>query len=83
MTSVTIPKLQQMKRDGEKIVGVVVWDYQMARIVDRTNIEIMSVGDTVGFNLWGQANPARSHNGSNGDRSPGRSARDRACARKL
>lgn len=57
MTSVTIPKLQQMKRDGEKIVGVVVWDYQMARIVDRTNIEIISVGDTVGFNLWGQANP--------------------------
>lgn len=55
--NVTIPKLHQMKRDGEKIVGVVVWDYQMARIVDRTNIEIISVGDTVGFNLWGQANP--------------------------
>ena len=54
---VTIPKLQQMKRDGEKIVGVVAWDYQMARIVDRTNIEIMSVGDTVGINLWGQPNP--------------------------
>ena len=54
---VTIPKLQQMKRDGEKIVGVVVWDYQMACIVDRTNIEIMSVGDSVGINLWGQPNP--------------------------
>lgn len=54
---VTVPKLQQMKRDGEKIVGVVVWDYQMARIVDRTGIEIMSVGDTVGINLWGQPNP--------------------------
>lgn len=53
----TIPKLHQMKRDGEKIVGVVVWDYQMARIADRTSIEIMSVGDTVGFNLWGQSNP--------------------------
>ncbi len=54
---VTIPKLQRMKRDGKKIVGVVVWDYQMACIVDRTNIEIMSVGDTVGINLWGQPNP--------------------------
>ena len=54
---VTIPELQRMKRDGKKIVGVVVWDYQMACIVDRTNIEIMSVGDTVGINLWGQPNP--------------------------
>lgn len=54
---VTIPQLHQMKQDGEKIVGVVVWDYQMARIVDRADIEIISVGDTVGINLWGQPNP--------------------------
>jgi len=54
---VTIPHLHQMKRNGEKIVGVVAWDYQMARIVDRAGVEIISVGDTVGFNLWGQANP--------------------------
>lgn len=54
---VTIPGLQQMKNDGEKIVGVVVWDYQMARIVDRVGVEIMSVGDSVGINLWGQPNP--------------------------
>ena len=46
-----------MKRDGEKIVGVVVWDFQMAQIVDRAAVEIISVGDTVGLNLWGQANP--------------------------
>ncbi|MFN2460663.1 MAG: 3-methyl-2-oxobutanoate hydroxymethyltransferase [Candidatus Velthaea sp.] len=54
---VTIPALQQMKRDGHKIVGVVAWDYQMARIVDRAGVDIISVGDTVGINLWGQANP--------------------------
>ena len=54
---VTIPQLQQMKRDGRKIVGVVVWDYQMAQIVDRAGVEILSVGDTVGINLWGQPNP--------------------------
>lgn len=42
-----------MKRDGKKIVGVVVWDYQMARIVDRAGVEIVSVGDSVGINLWG------------------------------
>jgi 3-methyl-2-oxobutanoate hydroxymethyltransferase len=54
---VTLPALQAMKRDGRKIVGVVVWDYQMARIVDRAGVDIVSVGDTVGVNLWGQANP--------------------------
>ena len=56
-SKVTIPDLQQMKRDGKKIVGVVVWDYQMASIVDRVGVEIMSVGDSVGINLWGQPNP--------------------------
>src|SRR6202165_2855736 len=54
---VTIPALQQMKRDGRKIVGVVAWDYQIAQIVDRVGVDIVSVGDTVGVNLWGHANP--------------------------
>jgi len=48
---VTIPALHQMKRDGQKIVGVVAWDYQIAQIVDRAGVEIVSVGDTVGINL--------------------------------
>ena len=55
--AVTIPALQQMKRDGKKIVGVVAWDYQMAQIVDRAGVEIVSVGDTVGINLWVQPTP--------------------------
>lgn len=54
---VTVPALQQMKRDGRKIVGVVAWDWQMAQIVDRAGVDIVSVGDTVGINLWGHANP--------------------------
>jgi 3-methyl-2-oxobutanoate hydroxymethyltransferase len=54
---VTIPELHQMKRDGRKIVGVVAWDYQIAQIVDRAGVDIVSVGDTVGINLWGQPNP--------------------------
>jgi 3-methyl-2-oxobutanoate hydroxymethyltransferase len=56
-TPVTIPALHQMKRDGKKIVGVVAWDYQIARIVDRAGVDIISVGDTVGINLWGHATP--------------------------
>jgi 3-methyl-2-oxobutanoate hydroxymethyltransferase len=57
MEKVTIPALQAMKRAGKKIVGVVAWDYQIAQIVDRAGVDIVSVGDSVGINLWGQANP--------------------------
>jgi 3-methyl-2-oxobutanoate hydroxymethyltransferase len=56
-TEVTLADLQSMKDAGEKIVGVVAWDYQMARIVDKAGVDLVSVGDTVGVNLWGQANP--------------------------
>jgi 3-methyl-2-oxobutanoate hydroxymethyltransferase len=51
---VRVAALQQMKRDRRKIVGVVVYDYQMAQIVDRAGVDIVSVGDSVGVNMWGQ-----------------------------
>jgi 3-methyl-2-oxobutanoate hydroxymethyltransferase len=54
---VTISALHQMKRDGIKIVGMVAWDVQIAQIVDRAGVDIVSVGDTVGVNLWGHASP--------------------------
>ena len=54
---VTLGALQQQKRDGRKIVAVVAWDYQLARICDRAGVEIVSVGDSVGVNLWGHPNP--------------------------
>jgi 3-methyl-2-oxobutanoate hydroxymethyltransferase len=53
MDRITIAALQQMKRDGRKIVGAVVYDYQMARIADRAGVDIVSVGDSVGVNMWG------------------------------
>ncbi|MFF3465104.1 3-methyl-2-oxobutanoate hydroxymethyltransferase [Streptomyces sp. NPDC001984] len=54
---VTLRGLRRMKGEGRKIVGVVAWDYQIARIADRAGVDLVSVGDTVGVNLWGQANP--------------------------
>src|SRR5499427_5827671 len=54
---ISIPALQQMKRDGQRSVGVVAWDYQIARIADRAGVDFVSVGDSVGVNLWGHANP--------------------------
>jgi 3-methyl-2-oxobutanoate hydroxymethyltransferase len=44
-----------MKEDGRKIVGVVVYDYQMAQIADRAGVDIVSAGDSVGVNMWGHA----------------------------
>ena len=51
----TISALRQMKRDGRKIVGVVAWDTEIARIADRAGVDFISVGDSVGLNLWGHA----------------------------
>jgi 3-methyl-2-oxobutanoate hydroxymethyltransferase len=56
-SKVTIPILQQMKRAGQKIVGVVAWDFQIAQIIDRAGVDIVSVGDSVGTNLWGHPSP--------------------------
>ena len=55
--AVTLPALLQMKREGRKSVGIVAWDYQMARIADRAGVDIVSVGDSVGVNLWGHSSP--------------------------
>src|SRR6516164_2314631 len=54
---VTLPTLTRMKREGRKCVGVVAWDYQIARIAERAGVDIVSVGDSVGVNLWGHSNP--------------------------
>jgi 3-methyl-2-oxobutanoate hydroxymethyltransferase len=51
----TISDLQRMKREGRKSVGVVAWDYQIARIADRAGFDFISVGDSVGVNLWGRS----------------------------
>jgi len=54
---VTVIELAHMKREGKKSAGVVAWDYQIARIADRAGVDIVSVGDSVGVNLWGHENP--------------------------
>lgn len=58
MKKLTVALLQKMKRDGRKIVGVVVYDYPTAQIADRAGVDLVSVGDSVGANLWGQPTEA-------------------------
>jgi 3-methyl-2-oxobutanoate hydroxymethyltransferase len=50
----TVDELHAMKRAGRKIVGVVAWDTPTARILDRAGVDLVSVGDSVGVNLWGR-----------------------------
>src|SRR5688572_16099344 len=52
-----IADLHRMKREGRKIVGVVAWDYQIAQLAERAGVDLVSVGDSVGVNLWGHASP--------------------------
>jgi 3-methyl-2-oxobutanoate hydroxymethyltransferase len=46
--------LRELKRAGKKIVAVVCWDTPTAQIADRAGVDLVSVGDSVGVNLWGQ-----------------------------
>lgn len=58
MDRITVPVLQQMKREGRKIVAVVAWDAHMAAIAERAGVDMVSVGDSVGMNLWGRSEEA-------------------------
>jgi 3-methyl-2-oxobutanoate hydroxymethyltransferase len=55
MDRLTIPLLQAMKREGRKIVGVVAWDTPMAQLAERAGVDLLSIGDSIGKNLWGHA----------------------------
>jgi 3-methyl-2-oxobutanoate hydroxymethyltransferase len=50
----SLARLAELKRAGKKIVAVVAWDMPMARIADAAGVDLVSVGDSVGVNLWGQ-----------------------------
>ncbi|MYC32169.1 MAG: 3-methyl-2-oxobutanoate hydroxymethyltransferase [Chloroflexi bacterium] len=51
--AITIRRLAQMKRDGEKIPMVTAYDYTAARIADAAGIPIILVGDSLGMVVLG------------------------------
>jgi 3-methyl-2-oxobutanoate hydroxymethyltransferase len=50
---VTVPALVAMKRRGEKIAMLSAYDYPMARIADRSGVDVILVGDTLGMVVLG------------------------------
>ena len=56
MAKLTVAALQQMKRDGIKIMAAVCYDRQIAEILDRAGVDVISVGDSGGRTLLGQSN---------------------------
>ncbi|MEA2640841.1 MAG: 3-methyl-2-oxobutanoate hydroxymethyltransferase [Chloroflexota bacterium] len=53
MGKLTITDLQQMKRNGEKIFAAICYDHEMARIAEMAGADMLTVGDSVGHNMWG------------------------------
>jgi 3-methyl-2-oxobutanoate hydroxymethyltransferase len=51
----TVAALQAMKRERRKIACVVAWDTPTAQTLDAAGVDVVSVGDSVGVNLWGRA----------------------------
>jgi 3-methyl-2-oxobutanoate hydroxymethyltransferase len=53
MSRKTVPDLLRMKADNQKIVMVTAYDYAMARLVDRAEVDMVLVGDSVGMVVQG------------------------------
>ena len=49
-----LARQEALKRDGTKIACAIAWDTPTARILDEAGVDLVSVGDSVGLNLWGR-----------------------------
>jgi len=55
-TKVTVPQLQQMKRDGQKITMITAYDYPTGVWAERAAIDILLVGDSMAMTVLGYPN---------------------------
>jgi len=51
----TVPSFRTAKRDGSKIKVVTAYDYTSARLVDRSGVDAILVGDSLGMVMLGYA----------------------------
>jgi 3-methyl-2-oxobutanoate hydroxymethyltransferase len=49
----TIPRIAEMKRDGEKVVMVTAYDYPSAQIAEEAGVDVVLVGDTAAMVVLG------------------------------
>jgi 3-methyl-2-oxobutanoate hydroxymethyltransferase len=54
---ITVPVLQQMKRDGRKIAAVLAADFRSLEIIDRSAVDIVLIADSAGVNIFGHSSP--------------------------
>jgi 3-methyl-2-oxobutanoate hydroxymethyltransferase len=50
---ITLPRIAEMKRAGERIVMVTAYDYPSAQIVDEAGVDVVLVGDTAAMVVLG------------------------------
>ena len=50
---VTVPRLRQMKADGERIVSLTAYDASFARVLDGNGVDVVLVGDSLGMVVQG------------------------------
>jgi 3-methyl-2-oxobutanoate hydroxymethyltransferase len=53
---ITVPRIGEMKRTGEKISMITAYDATFARLVDDAGVDMILVGDSVGMVVQGEAN---------------------------
>jgi len=54
--AVTVPSITTRKKSGKKITALTAYDYSFAKLLDRTSIDILLVGDSLGMVSQGNAN---------------------------
>lgn len=52
-TAITVPKLRQMKADGQRIVALTAYDASFARVLDANGVDVVLVGDSLGMVIQG------------------------------
>ncbi len=57
MKKVTILDIQKMKDDGQKMTMLTAYDFHTSRILDRCEVDMLLVGDSVGNVILGMDNP--------------------------
>ncbi len=54
MSRITLPALQAMKKDGEKITCLTAYDSSFAALLDGAGVEVLLIGDSLGMVIQGQ-----------------------------